>query len=96
MFKPGESGNPGGRPRRYLKRPDEILAAKGICPVEEILKLLPDLTKAKQAEVWLEILPYLAAKIKEMPAEPDEVAKLSNKDLLEMVKAKIPELEKVA
>lgn len=95
-FQPGKSGNPGGRRKKFLKAPDEVLAEAGKSPIVELLALMPTLTPATQAKVWLELLPYVAAKLKDVPAEPDDVSKLSTAELVQLIKEKIPDLEKVA
>ncbi len=79
-----------------LKRPDEVLAERRLNPIEEVLKLMPELTVANQVKAWLEILPYVAAKLKEETADPDDISKLSTAELVQLIKEKMPDLEKVA
>lgn len=94
-FKPGISGNPSGRPRRKIPRPDDELHALGLSPVKEILKLIPNLREKDQLTAWLELLSYCAAKPKETPV--DEVgnafAAISEEQLLKLVQAKQKILE---
>lgn len=95
----GVSGNPLGAKKRLLRRMEDILHLKGICPVTEVLKLIPDLNPHAQLKAWLEIIGYLYAKPKEAPiSEIEETAlnyqALPTKDLLELAKAKIAEIEK--
>ena len=71
-FKPGQSGNPGGRKKGPVSKVKEILSAKGQHPVEEILRLLPELRPAERAKIWLELLAYCEARPKETEADkPD-------------------------
>ena len=97
-FKPGMSGNPGGRPRRLLRRPDEVLSALGFCPVEQLMELLPALRPAERAKVWLELLAYCHAKIKEPLVDPEteQFLTMPTQDLIQFVKSKIPDLLDVA
>jgi hypothetical protein len=95
-WQPGQSGNPSGRARRVLPRPDQVLADKGISPVEEILKLLPELRPTDQVKTWLELLSYCAAKPKGHADDDDEARKLSamsDGELLQLVREKLPALE---
>lgn len=46
-FKPGQSGNPLGRPKKLLKRVDEVLHERGIEPVAEVLKILDKLKRQR-------------------------------------------------
>ncbi len=88
-FRPGVSGNPSGRPKKLLKRPAELLAENRLHPITELLKLLPELKPDKQAEVWVSILPYVAAKLKDAPDEDalaNELAALSDEELRRRVK----------
>lgn len=91
-FKPGQSGNPGGRTKRAFKRVDEILKELGKEPIGELMKLIPELRPREQAQVWLEILPYVHAKLKPLEHEEDnELENLSTAELLQLVKDNLPE-----
>lgn len=46
-FKPGVSGNPAGRPKKLLRRVDEVLHERGIEPIAKVLGLLDQLSKLK-------------------------------------------------
>ncbi len=88
-FQRGVSGNPSGRPKKLLKRPAELLAEERLHPISELIKLLPDLKPEKRAEVWISILPYVAAKLKDAPdddALAQELAALSDEELRRRVK----------
>lgn len=98
-WKPGESGNPSGRPKRLLLRVDEILHKAGKHPVAEILKLLPELKPRDQAQMWVEILPYIQAKPKDYDEEKaiiEDLKKLSTTELFRIVKENHPDLAKSA
>ncbi len=60
-----------------------------IHPIEEILKLLPQVNERDQLKTWLEILPYCAAKMKDVQdddALAKELAALSDEELRRRVK----------
>ncbi len=96
-FKPGQSGNPSGRPKKLLARVDEMCAAEGKHPYSELMNILPELKPREQAEVWLALLSYCQAKPKEEAKqdEPDDFRKklseMALPALLELVKKAIPE-----
>ncbi len=90
-WKPGQTGNPTGRPRKLLKRIDEMFFADGIHPYTELMKLMPDLKAKEQAEVWLELLTYCQAKPKVVEEELDPLKALSTEALINLVREKIPE-----
>ncbi len=90
-WKPGQSGNPGGKRKRVFPHVDEILHAAGVEPVKEILALLPNLKDRDQVQVWLELLPYIHAKAKPIEdGSEDELEKLSTAELLRLVKDQLP------
>lgn len=92
-WKPGVSGNPGGMRKRLFPRVDELLKAAGKEPIAELLKLLPTLKERDQAQLWLEILPYVHAKAKPLAEhEEDELEKMSTADLVLLIKEKLPEI----
>jgi hypothetical protein len=93
-FRPGVSGNPLGRPRKLIKRPDEVLAEQGISPVSKILDLIPQLKHSEQLRAWLELLSYCHAKPKEFSMLDDrrDLAALSDEELIKMLREKIPQL----
>lgn len=88
------SGNPKGRPRKLLRRPDEELHEQGISPVSEILKLIPELRKSEQLKAWLELLSYCAAKPKEILVDPTNtpLGQLTDEELLRLVRGTPKEL----
>jgi hypothetical protein len=92
-FKPGQSGNPAGRPKKLLTRIDEKCHELGLHPFDEIMKLLPDLDSREKIEVWLQLLSYCQAKPKQSDQEiteqeqmKEELSRLSTKELLSLVK----------
>lgn len=92
-WKPGQSGNPGGRQKRLFPRVDEMLKQHGKEPIAELLKLLPQLHVRDQAKLWLEILPYVHAKVKPMEEnEENELEKMTTAELVQLVKDKLPEV----
>lgn len=93
-FKPGLSGNPGGRPRKLLRRPDAVLAASNLCPVEQLLELLPLLRPVERVKVWLELLAYCHSKIKDPLIDPEteRLISMPTPDLLRVVQSKFPDL----
>lgn len=94
LWKPGQSGNPNGRPKVWLTRVDEMMAKDGKHPYTELLKLLPELKPRDQAQVWLELLAYCQPKPKPIEAEKEnELAGMSTAELVKLVKDKLPELE---
>lgn len=92
-FKRGISGNPAGRPRKLMKRPDEILAEQSLSPIHEILKLLPDLRPNEKLKVWLELLSYCHAKPREIPVGADGLEAMSTTEILTLIKEKTKELD---
>lgn len=94
-WKPGTSGNPGGRPKRILPRVDEVLKREGKEPIKELLALMPSLKPREQMQLWLELLPYIHAKPKPMDeGEEDDLSKLSTEELVKLVQEKLPEIGK--
>lgn len=94
LWKPGQSGNLSGRPKKWLTRVDQMLADKNLHPIEELLKLLPRLSPKDRAHVWLEVLSYCQAKPKYHDEEKDavdELRQLSTQELLKLVKENLPE-----
>ena len=80
-FKPGNSGNPTGRPKNRVRL--ELDSAKKD-PVKELLKLLPDLSPNKQADVWLELLSYLQGKPKDVELN------LTTEEMIEILESRLP------
>lgn len=98
-FKPGQSGNPSGRPKRLLPRIDEMMHKDGKHPYTELMRLIPKLPPKAQAEVWLELLAYCQPKMKEFtPTESEEereaLRNLPMNELIQLVKTSMPIEEK--
>lgn len=87
LFKPGHK-SVGGRPKKLLRRVDEVLHAHGLDPVEEILKLLQNesIHVTIRLKTWIELLPYVYARAKEDPTPVDKIretlAALTNEQLI--------------
>ncbi len=95
QFKPFQSGNPGGRPKRLLSLIAEMIHKDGRHPYTELMALMPSLRPKEQAEVWLALLAYCQSKPKETAEEDterSELSKLPLAELLQLVKLAIPEL----
>lgn len=96
QFKPKQSGNPGGRPKRHLPRIDEMISKDGRHPYTELMALMPDLRPSDQAQIWLQLLAYCQSKPKETAEEDterSELSKLPLAELLQLVKQAIPEFK---
>lgn len=91
-WKPGQSGNPGGRRKRVFPHVDELLKKAGKEPIAEILALLPKLRDREQAQVWLELLPYVHAKARPDEHQEDDLDKMSTAELVQLIKDKLPEV----
>lgn len=57
--KPANSGRKKGTLNKKTHLLEEILTAKGVNPVEEILKMIPSLEPKQQVDVHLELMSYL-------------------------------------
>lgn len=77
-FKPGDRHPGAGRPKgsknkKRVLRVEETLVAKGLNPIEEIIRLIPELKKEEQVEAWQKLVPYYQAPIKvNEPGDEDE------------------------
>jgi hypothetical protein len=100
-FAKGQSGNPQGAPKRKYKRVDDELKRLGKDPLDELMKLMPDLSDTMKAKVWLEILSYCHAKPKYIELTEDDLEReklkaMSTPELIELARKKIPELDKAS
>lgn len=91
-FKPGQSGNPGGRPKRAFPRVDMTLFQLGRNPVEEILALMPDLKPETQAKMWVELLAYCQPRPVAIIENDDPTASMTTEDLAKIAREKFPHL----
>ncbi len=92
-WKPGQSGNPGGKERKLFPSVAAILKSKNLEPIAELLALIPAMKESDQARIWLEILPYVHTKPKPMSDdEGDELDKMSTAELVQLVKKQLPEV----
>lgn len=97
QWKPGQSGNPGGKPKKLLRRLEEVMHSRGIDPVDELLDLIPRLPEMAQAKVWLDLISYLHAKPKANEIEMqliNPIDELSTKEILKIVEEKYPEIKR--
>jgi hypothetical protein len=85
-FKPGQSGNPGGKAKRAFPRPADILKQLGREPIAELMALLPQLNAKGQAEVWRDLLPYVHGKPQFTDEGADPLEEMSDEQLLKIVK----------
>lgn len=75
-----------------------MLHARGLNPVEELLKLLPQLTAIQQVEIWTTLIGYVQPKPREIGPDQEDLVRQKLKDmttqeLIERAKSVIPELE---
>lgn len=96
QWKKGVSGNPGGRPKHWVKRVDETLKKFNFDPVAEILKVWGELTAKDKAHIGLELLSYCRAKPKEDPAPEEDTPDLSIREMVLTVLKDNPKLLKEA
>jgi hypothetical protein len=73
-WKPGESGNPAGRPRKPRRSLDAVqrLESLGVDPLEEAIALARDtsLPKVARLRAWLDLCEYAYPKL--APVKPNE------------------------
>lgn len=86
-----QKGHPGGPGRKKgvgnlkkLAKVSQILIEKGINPVDEMLKLIPQLSPKDQTASWQYLHSFVETKPKEIAEEP-VVEEVSNADILELV-----------
>lgn len=89
MFKPGESGNPSGRPKGSLNKDrtnylDLQIWAKMV--MEGATQVSPE----KQAQIGIQLLALLLPKVNNLPTDPEESVAIAN-DRFERIK----ELQKI-
>lgn len=101
-FKPGQSGNLAGRPKKLVRRIEEVLHAAGIDPMQEVMKLIQDplMTSHTKLKTWLELFPYIYPKAREEQSAADNVrdtlAALSNGELVARLEKDLQTLKKSA
>lgn len=105
-FQPGVSGNPKGRPKKLLKRVDEIFHERGLEPLAEVLTRIAKLEKRRgkgapaarlQAlKLWMELLPYVYARPTQPADLDDPVGDLPSHELAKRILEAVPSIEKMA
>jgi len=65
QYRPGPGRPIGSKNKKTLIRAELLLAEKNINPVAEILRLMPELSPDKQADLWLDLLSYCQSKPKD-------------------------------
>lgn len=82
--------------KRIIKAAD-VLASKDINPVEEMLKLMPELSPRDQIETWKFLLSYIEAKPKDSSIEDEnsnqelnveDLKEVNPEELLKIAKSK--------
>lgn len=98
-FVPGVSGNPGGRPKKLLKRLEESLHGSGVDPIREILSILADplVGASVKLKTWVDLLPYLYPKAREAESPDDEIrmklAAMPKEELIALMEADLLRLK---
>ena len=76
MFQPGNKLSPGRKPgsknKASIKRVSEILAEQNINPVDEILKLLPQVKPETAIKTWETLLAYTQPKPRELTMKVEQ------------------------
>ena len=89
-----KKGHPrlGGKKKGYRSlKVEDVLVMHKFNPVAELLKMYPTLPEALKVKVCIELQSYLQAKPKP-DTEDDQYKLMSTKELIVLVKEKLPEL----
>lgn len=98
LYKKGQGGRPKGVLNKKTRsinelKVDTVLSAKGVKPIEEILKLLPLLEPRDQVKTYLELQQYIQGKVRVVEVVDGEknpesyAAQMPTADLLQIVQA---------
>lgn len=84
----------GSKNKKKVPRISDFLAQEGINPVDEVLRLLPELEPRDQAKLWMDIVSYCQPKPRAIDFDPDdfnleEFDAIETSDLLKLVKPQI-------
>lgn len=90
----GAGRKKGAKNKKKVMRVEDVLVEKGVNPVEEILKTLPDLKPAERVETLLKLIPYYQPLLKAVehggfdPEDDGEFEDLPEAAVLALAKVK--------
>ncbi len=91
-FAPGHKKHPdsgrklGQKNRKTILKAKDVLFDKSINPVEEILKLMPELKPSERLDAWKFLMNYIEPKVKEQSNDEDaEESSEETQNILEII-----------